>query len=73
MITPVEGLLFVALAFLPCSWLSLYISASLVCVGQNLSGAFLQCPERLGRLVIHPALPFAVREALSSWGVPSWL
>lgn len=38
----------------------------------NRSGPFMQCPERLGKLVAYHTLPSLVRGNLSNWGVPAW-
>lgn len=34
--------------------------------GVELKRVFMQCPERLGKLITDPALPFRAREPLSS-------
>lgn len=40
--------------------------------GVKLKWVFMQCSERLGKLITDPAVPFPSREPLSSWGVPFW-
>ena len=40
-------------------------------VGWKQGGTFMQCPERLRKLVAHPALPSPAKGTLSSWEVPS--
>lgn len=61
----------------PCSSslflaISVHLSFVGLWMGWNQSGSFLLCPQRLGKLVVYPSLPFLMRGTLSSWGALSW-
>lgn len=71
-----QWFLLVAAINSPC-FSSLFLAISihlsfLVRMGLNQSRTIVQCLNRWKKLVAHPALPFLMRGALSSWGVPSW-
>lgn len=68
-VVPTVWLILVSPAFLHSSLWSLHVSALL---GWNWGNSFVQCSERLEKLVAHSTLPFLVRGTLSRCGIPSW-